>query len=85
MARQAALSRSRFAQRFTTAVGEPPMSHLNRWRMTRAAHLLQTTDRTVRDIAASVGYHSEPAFTRAFTRRYGTAPRRFSRLGRDVR
>jgi AraC-like DNA-binding protein len=78
LAHEAALSRSRFAQRFTALVGEPPLAYVSRWRMARAATLIRTTDRTVGDIATAVGYRSEPAFTRAFTRHYGTSPRRYS-------
>jgi AraC-like DNA-binding protein len=40
LARQAALSRSALAQRFTHFVGQPPMQYLTRWRMQLAARLL---------------------------------------------
>ena len=78
LAREASLSRSRFAQRFTALVGEPPLAYVSRWRMARAANLIRATDRTIGDIASAVGYRSEPAFTRAFTRHYGTSPRRYA-------
>ncbi len=60
------LARSRFAERFTALVGLAPMTYLARWRMQLAAHLLATTDLSVADIAAHVGYASDAAFTRAF-------------------
>jgi AraC-like DNA-binding protein len=79
LARHAALSRSRFSQRFTEAVGEPPLSYVQRWRMMLAAALLQAGDRTVAEVAHAVGYHSAPAFSRAFTQHHGSSPRRHAR------
>lgn len=78
LAQRASLSRSRFAQRFTATVGEPPLSYVYRWRMTVAAHLLRTGNRSVNDIARAVGYQSDPAFVRAFSRHFGTSPRRYA-------
>jgi transcriptional regulator GlxA family with amidase domain len=77
LAASTGLSRSRFAERFTTLVGEPPLTYLQRWRLTLAANMLRTGQRTVADIANAVGYKSEPAFSRAFTRFHGTPPRKF--------
>lgn len=68
LASEAAMSRSAFAERFRTLVGEPPMRHVTRWRMHRAAHLLRTTPLTLADVAARVGYDSEAAFSRSFKR-----------------
>jgi AraC-like DNA-binding protein len=79
LAARARLSRSRFAQRFSTAVGEPPLAYVLRWRMTVAAELLQAGERTAKDVGRVVGYTSEPAFSRAFTRFHGTPPGRYAR------
>jgi AraC-like DNA-binding protein len=79
LARTAAMSRSRFAERFTGLVGVPPLTYLARWRMTMAAQLLAEPDATVRDVARRVGFTSEPAFSRAFTRHHGTSPSRYRR------
>ncbi len=77
LAETAALSRSRFSERFTSLVGQPPLGYLQRWRMTLAANMLRTGERTVADIGHAVGYQSEPAFSRAFRRIHGVPPRRF--------
>ncbi|RXZ72919.1 AraC family transcriptional regulator [Agromyces albus] len=74
LARQANMSRSAFAERFMTLVGEPPMRYLAGWRLEQArSELLRTTD-AIASISSRVGYTSEAAFSRAFKRHYGTTP-----------
>ena len=68
------MSRSALAQRFTDLVGTPPMHYLTRWRLGLAGARLRTGHGSLAKIAASVGYDSEAAFNRAFTRAYGCAP-----------
>jgi AraC-like DNA-binding protein len=51
--------------------------------MELAAHRLRTTDEPIGPIARSVGYTSEYAFNRAFTRVRGITPGRFRALGRN--
>jgi AraC-like DNA-binding protein len=70
------LSRSPFASRFTSLVGEPPLKYLTRWRMHLAANLLRA-GRTVRDVAEAMGYESEAAFSRTFKRYMGMPPVKF--------
>src|SRR5262249_5711698 len=41
LAEAVALSRSVFSARFTRLVGEPPITYLTRWRMSRATRLLK--------------------------------------------
>jgi AraC-like DNA-binding protein len=74
LAREIGMSRSGFAARFTNLVGEPVLRYLTSLRM-RLAHreLLLTTD-SLAQIAERVGYHSEPAFNRAFKRVVGMPP-----------
>lgn len=79
LAAEAGLSRSPFARRFTTLVGQPPLSYLTRWRMIIAARLLRESDAPLSTIAGRVGYTSEFAFASAFKRHHGTAPGRFRR------
>lgn len=74
LAREAALSRSAFSERFAQMVGQGAMAYLTDWRMSCAAALLEETDLLVSDIAPRIGYNSEPAFGRAFKRAYGVAP-----------
>ena len=75
LATEVGMSRSAFAARFATLVGEPAMRYVTRWRMQVALHRLQESDATVATIAAEVGYDSEAAFSRAFKRVCGAPPR----------
>jgi AraC-like DNA-binding protein/mannose-6-phosphate isomerase-like protein (cupin superfamily) len=68
------LSRSSLAERFTELIGQPPMQYLTQWRLTLAAHLLQTTNKGAAVVAEDVGYDSEAAFSRAFRREFGAPP-----------
>ncbi|WP_433561870.1 cupin domain-containing protein [Nocardia sp. CA-151230] len=75
LATLASLSRAAFSARFVRLVGEPPARYLARLRLTRAADLLMTSSESVGAIGKAVGYTSEAAFSRAFAREYGAAPR----------
>ncbi len=74
LARAIGMSRSSLAERFTAYVGIPPMQYLTRWRLQLAARLLEDGRATVSQAAATVGYQSEAAFTRAFKRYVGESP-----------
>jgi len=74
LARDVGMSRSSFAERFTSIVGQPPMQYLAQWRMHLAAQTLREGHRSVAQIGASLGYESEAAFSRAFKRHFGEAP-----------
>jgi AraC-like DNA-binding protein len=79
LARRIGLSRTRFAERFNHFLGEPPMAYLARWRVKLGAELLRSTDQSVAEVAASVGYGSEAAFNRAFKRELDCPPAQFRR------
>ena len=79
LAAAAGASRSVIAERFHHFVGESPMTYLARWRMQLAARLLETTRRTIVEIAGEVGYESEAAFNRAFRREFGVPPGSYRR------
>ena len=71
------MSRSPFAAKFASLVGEPPLSYLTNWRMQLAAELLGNDRLSVSETASRVGYDSDGAFSKAFRRRYGISPGRF--------
>ena len=79
LAASAGMSRSAFAVRFTRLVGEPPLHYLTRWRMQKAQRLLRDGRAPLSDVAASVGYDSEAAFSKAFKRAVGAAPGTYRR------
>lgn len=74
LAHEVNMSRSAFAERFTTLIGVPPMRYLTSWRIQVAAQKLRETRLTIAQIAYEVGYESEAAFTRAFRREVGAPP-----------
>jgi AraC-like DNA-binding protein len=78
------MSRAVFARRFTSLVGEAPMTYLTRWRMNLAARRLRDTDEPIATVAAQVGYTSEYSFSRAFVRTYTQAPGRYRHQSRPI-
>ena len=74
LAREVGMSRSAFAERFSSLVGQPPMQYLALWRMHMAAQQLREGRGSVAQIAFGIGYDSEAAFSRAFKRQFGTSP-----------
>ena len=79
LAARAGMSRSVFAARFKETVGVSPMDYLTRWRMLLAGDRLENSRDPVSVIALSLGYESESAFSTAFKRVMGCAPRRYGR------
>ena len=75
LAREAAMSRSAFAARFTQLAGEPVMRYVTRWRMNlAAAWLREGRVQSVSELPELLGYSSEPAFNRAFKSVVGVPP-----------
>ncbi|MDF3810417.1 MULTISPECIES: AraC family transcriptional regulator [Rhodopseudomonas] len=77
LAREVALSRSAFMDRFRTLVGMPPIRYLTMWRLRTAKLNLRESGRSVSQVAHEVGYDSEEAFSRAFKREFGVSPTRW--------
>ena len=85
LAKAAALSRSAYFQRFTRAVGMPPMEYLLAWRMAIAKDILDRQDLVIEKVAERVGYSSASTFSTAFTRYVGRSPSGYARERRQVR
>jgi transcriptional regulator GlxA family with amidase domain len=79
LAKEAALSRSAFFDRFARAVGLAPMEYLLAWRMALAKDLLRREDLGVATVAERVGYSSASTFSTAFSRHVGQPPARYAR------
>lgn len=78
LAKEAALSRSAFFDRFARVVGTPPMEYLLNWRMSLAKDMLRRGTGRIEEIAIRVGYGSASAFSTAFARQVGMPPKRFA-------
>ena len=84
LAEEVGLSRSVLAERFRHYLKETPMAYLTRWRLQLGAQMLSSTNHSVAQIAAEVGYESEAAFNRAFKRDFQIPPARFRNRSRAV-
>jgi AraC-like DNA-binding protein len=84
LAKKAALSRSAFFERFSRAVGLPPMEYLLAWRMAIAKDLLSRGDFALADVAERVGYSSASTFSTAFSRHVGQPPSHYARYQRKA-
>lgn len=79
LAKEAALSRSTFFDRFRREVGVAPMEYLLGWRMAMAKDMLRGEGVRVGEVAQRVGYSSPSTFSVAFARQVGTSPRTYAR------
>lgn len=74
LASRIGVSRSSFAARFMSLVGEPPMQYVRQWRFHVATRWLEDSDTPIADIAERLDYNSEAAFGRAFKKFTGKTP-----------
>lgn len=84
LARAAAMSRTTFAERFRSVAGVPPLTYLLNWRMRLAERALRDDDTPLAALAHSLGYTSGSAFSSAFKRVNGIAPRRYREAARSA-
>ena len=82
LAKEAALSRSSFFERFKLKVGVAPMAYLLAWRMALAKQMLRQNESPIAEIAERVGYRSVSAFSVAFARCAGQSPAHYARASR---
>jgi AraC-like DNA-binding protein len=81
LAEKAGMSRSAFAARFRELLGQTPLEYVTEWRMQKAIELLAQRDRKLIDVARSVGYESDAAFSKAFKRVVGASPGAYLKRG----
>ncbi len=74
LAKLAGVSQSQFERRFNRIFGTTPYEYLLRVRITAARTLLETTERTIADIACETGFYDHSHFTRTFKRIAGLSP-----------
>lgn len=71
------MSRASFAKKFTSLVGQPVFTYLSNLRIQKAKEMIVATTLFIDDIALNVGYESERAFTKTFSKRVGMTPKQF--------
>ena len=74
LAGAAGMSRSAFALRFKELLGQTPLDYVTEWRMQKAVQLLHQPNKKLVEVALSVGYESDAAFSKAFKRMVGVNP-----------
>ncbi len=80
MAERAGMSRTAFAVRFREVVGQAPADYLGDWRMALAQRQLRE-GRSIKALAADLGYANPSALSRAFAAKVGVSPREWLRGG----
>lgn len=83
LAAMAGLSASHFSTLFRASAGTSVKEYLKRLRSARARELLMTTDLTISQVAASVGYEDALYFSRQFRAVNGTSPSTFRQQSED--
>ncbi|MFK3797001.1 MULTISPECIES: helix-turn-helix domain-containing protein [unclassified Pseudomonas] len=73
LAELACMSRSKFSAQFLKVVGVSPIAYLTAWRMKLARDLMKQGVK-LKIVAASVGYSSQAALSKAFTQEMGLPP-----------
>jgi AraC-like DNA-binding protein len=88
LAKQVGMSRTSFALRFKANAGVAPLTYLQNLRMRLAEQELREGAMSVSELAVSLGYASDSAFSNAFKRRTGMAPKHyqsvFARMDRST-
>ena len=78
-----AMSRSVFAERFRSAIGQSPASYVTEVRMRSAKEMLDS-GRSVAETSRLLGYASDEGFSRAFRRHTGVTPSMWRASRRDA-
>ena len=74
IADSAGVSEGECCRCFSTLSDETPIQYLNTYRVIRAMELLLTTDESVSEVAAAVGFRDSGYFSRCFKKRTGMTP-----------
>ncbi|WP_299974639.1 AraC family transcriptional regulator [uncultured Pseudoteredinibacter sp.] len=73
------MSRSSFSSSFTELTTMSPLQYIIFVRLERASRLLLESDTSLIQVAESIGYRSEAAFSQAFKKQFGMRPGEFRR------
>src|SRR5436190_1933232 len=77
LAEQVGMSRTSFALRFKANAGVGPLTYLQNLRISLAEHELRQGAMSVSELAESLGYATDSAFSNAFKRKTGMAPKHY--------
>lgn len=74
LAKQAGMCSAHFTRAFKSVFGSTPGEFVENLRLNEARRRLSSRGKTLRSVAASVGFRDPTAFRRAFARRFGAGP-----------
>lgn len=74
LARALAIPAKTLARRIEAATGLSPIKFIQRRRLSRAAHLIETTRLSIEEIATQVGYRDSTALRKLIKREFGMTP-----------
>ncbi|MGO4906977.1 AraC family transcriptional regulator [Pseudorhodobacter sp. W20_MBD10_FR17] len=74
LAQKVGMSRSSFAATFKSLMGQSPGDYAVNWKLLKAKQTLETTQKTIEQVAYDYGYSTASAFTRAFREHIGVNP-----------
>ena len=77
VAKEVNLSQSHFMKYFKNTMGTSFIDYLNEYRLTMASRLLISSDSSILDIAAEVGFDNLSYFNRSFKKRFQQTPREY--------
>lgn len=80
LAKQAGMSRARFADKFVKTVGVPPIGYLTKWRLMKGRSLLSGTNLDMEEIANRCGYASATSFSRRFKEEFDIGPGAYRKI-----
>lgn len=81
IAKEVGLSQSHFMKYFKNTMGTSFIDYLNDYRLTMASRLLVSSDSSILDIAAEVGFDNLSYFNRIFKKRFHQTPSAYRKRG----
>ncbi len=74
IAASGAVGQSKCCKLFAKYIGKTPALYLTHYRLNKSTFLLKSTDMTVTEVAAAVGFNSSSYYAEAFRKWYGKSP-----------
>lgn len=71
------LSKYHFVKRYRELTGTTPINRFIQLKIERACHLLDTTDKEIKEVAYAVGYDDAYYFSRLFRKQLGVSPSQY--------
>lgn len=85
IARAACVSRSECCRDFQIVIQQSPMEYLLSYRIRMGEYLLTHTERSILDIAVTIGFSSSSHFSHTFSGMMGCTPLQYRKVGRGIK